>query len=413
MKKYKRRIILFVLLCASLALPPRISMSFPTSISTQSAISFSLFDFFNHENQQPIQSDLRVIPGGQSIGISLRTNGVLIVGYAPIIDSSGKEKFPAKNAGIKIGDMILSINEVKAQNDLQVSEEIDQQCQKNKTINFTIKRGNQILKKQISPVFCSETNRNRIGLFIRDEAAGVGTLTFIEPKQQIFGALGHVITDMDTNEKIELKDGKVIESSISSIEKGKNGDPGEKIGTFMINSNFSGKINKNTESGIYGTLEGKFTNKFYKDGILLGLKSEIIPGPAKIYTVLKNNTIEEFDIEIEKIMLNRNDNKNLIIKITDPKLLDQSGGIVQGMSGSPIVQNQKLIGAVTHVFVNDSTRGYGIFIENMIKDSGLNSSAAAQTGSSFYYLLSYCSKKLSSKNLKYDKFFASYMINFC
>jgi stage IV sporulation protein B len=318
-----------------------------------------------------------VVPGGQSIGVTLQTKGVLVVGYAPITNKEGKQSYPAKDSGIEIGDIIFKINGITAINDFQVAQEIDKKCKENQTIVLEIKHKGKVLEKRIQPVFCSETQRYRIGLFIRDEAAGVGTLTFSEPNTKIFGALGHVITDIDTNDQIELSDGKIVESTIYSIEKGQKGDPGEKIGTFMVQSNFSGKITKNSASGIFGIYEGELRNPYFSTMVPIAWKSEVEVGPAKIYTVLKDNTIEEFDIKIEKIMQYRTDNKNMIIRITDPELLEKTGGIVQGMSGSPIIQNGKIVGAVTHVFVNDSTRGYGIFIEKMIDESGITSKAAA------------------------------------
>ncbi|MFA6808171.1 MAG: SpoIVB peptidase S55 domain-containing protein, partial [Eubacteriales bacterium] len=188
--------------------------------------------------------------------------------------------------------------------------------------------------------------------------------------------------------KIELSKGKIVESSIYAIEKGKRGDPGEKIGTFMLESSFTGEIEKNTNTGIFGYYSGSVSNPYYPQPVPIAWKSEVQTGPAKIYTVLNDNTIEEFEINIEKVMTYRKDNKNMIICVTDPILLEKTGGIVQGMSGSPIIQNNRIIGAVTHVFVNDSARGYGVFIENMLEDSGLlkdNKAAAAQRGGFLKY----------------------------
>lgn len=337
---------------------------------------YNFFGLFSNE-QDVKQPNIQLMPGGHSIGVTIQTKGVLVVGYAPIVNEQGKEVFPAKQSGIEVGDIILKINGSQAVNDYQVAEEIDKKCKEQQTISLEIKHKGQILQKKIEPVYCNDTKRYRIGLFIRDEAAGVGTLTFVDPQTKIFGALGHVITDMDTNDKIELNDGKIMESTIYGIEKGKRGDPGEKIGTFMLQSSFSGRIEKNSNSGIFGTWEGNVTNPYFKSPIPVGWKSEVQPGPAKIYTVIKDNQIQEFEIRIEKVMPYRNDNKDMIIRVTDPVLLEKTGGIIQGMSGSPIIQNGKIVGAVTHVFVNDASRGYGIFIEKMLSDSGVMQKAAA------------------------------------
>ncbi|NLI93563.1 MAG: SpoIVB peptidase [Peptococcaceae bacterium] len=344
----------------------------------------NFFDFLSSDKDVN-KPNIELIPGGHSIGVTLQTKGVLVVGYAPIINQQGKEVFPAKQSGIEIGDTILKINSTQVVNDFQVAEEIDKKCKEKQTITLEIKRKEQILQKKIDPVYCSETKRYRVGLFIRDEASGVGTLSFIDPKTKTFGALGHVITDMDTNDQIELSEGKIMESTIYGIEKGKRGDPGEKIGTFLSQSSFSGKIEKNSGSGIFGTWEGKIENPFFKSPVPVAWKSEVQTGPAKIYTVIKDNQIQEFEIRIEKLMPYRNDNKDMIIRVTDPVLLEQTGGIIQGMSGSPIIQNGKIVGAVTHVFVNDASRGYGIFIEKMLNDSGvIHKAAAALKGGIFF-----------------------------
>jgi stage IV sporulation protein B len=347
----------------------------------------NFFGFLPKSNEVE-KPKIEVLPGGHSIGVTLQTKGVLVVGYAPIINTEGKEAYPAKDSGVEVGDIILKINGTKALNDYQVAQEIDKSCRENKTINLEIKHKGQINQKTIQPVYCSETQRYRVGLYIRDEAAGVGTLTFLDPKTNTFGALGHVITDIDTNDQIELSEGKVVESTIYAIEKGKKGDPGEKIGTFMINSSFSGKIVKNSSSGVFGNCEGTINNPYFSSPVPIAWKSEIKTGPAKMYTVIKDNTIQEFDISIEKIMHYRSDNKNMIVKVTDPELLEKTGGIVQGMSGSPIIQNGKLVGAITHVFVNDATRGYGVFIEKMLNESGLISKAATAQRGGFLYAVS-------------------------
>lgn len=355
----------------------------------------NFFGFFTPDKKEVDKPEIKLIAGGHSIGVTLQTKGVLIVGYAPILNNQGQESYPAKDSGIEVGDIILKINGTRALNDFQVAQEIDKKCREMQKISLEIKHKGQISQKTLQPEFCFETQRYRIGLYIRDEAAGVGTLTFIDPKTKIFGALGHVITDIDTNDQIEVSEGKIVESTIYAIEKGKRGDPGEKIGTFMLESSFSGRISKNSSSGVFGSCDGQISNPFFNSPLSIAWSSEIETGPAKIYTVIKDNTIQEFDIRIEKIMAYRNDNKNMIIRVTDSQLLELTGGIIQGMSGSPIIQNGKIIGAITHVFVNDSARGYGVFIEKMLNESGIITKAAtAQSGGYFLIFRPLKSNKL-------------------
>jgi stage IV sporulation protein B len=333
-------------------------------------VSYKLFGVFPlSSGEVEVMKPMKLIPGGQSIGVTLQTKGVMVVGQAPVIDKTGKKVFPAKEAGIEVGDILLKINNQEVRTDQEVSNAVHLAGEQNGNAKLIYKHQDQILEKIIKPIFCVETGRYRMGLFVRDEAAGVGTLSFLDPVSKQYGALGHVITDADTNQKIEVSQGKIFASTIYAIEKGKRGQPGEKIGSFVTNSAFTGTIEKNTLTGIFGTMSGKVENPYFKEAISVGWEAEVKVGPAKIYTVIQGEKIEEFDVFIDRVMHNRTDSKNMIVRVTDPRLLEVTGGIIQGMSGSPIVQDGKIIGAVTHVFVNDSQRGYGVFIQNMINQS--------------------------------------------
>ncbi|WP_088187266.1 SpoIVB peptidase [Desulfosporosinus sp. FKA] len=359
---------------------PTISVSsggLDSKISEKIEVVYKLFGIFPiRSGEIEVMPPMKLIPGGQSIGVSLQTKGVLVVGQAAIEDKNGQKVYPAKEAGIEVGDTLLKINNQEVRTDQDVSDAVNLAGQQNGVAHVLFKHQGQILEKLIKPVFCVETGRYRVGLFVRDEAAGVGTLSFIDPATNQYGALGHVITDADTNQKIEVYNGKIMASTIYSIQKGKRGHPGEKIGSFVTNSPFSGTIEKNTLTGIFGKLRGQIVNPFYKEPIPVGWESEVKVGPAKIYTVIQGEKVEEFSINIDRVMHNRTDSKNMIVRVTDPRLLEATGGIIQGMSGSPIIQNGKIIGAVTHVFVNDAQRGYGVFIQNMINE-GINNKVAA------------------------------------
>ena len=322
--------------------------------------------------------NLSLYPGGQSVGVLLRTEGILIVGQSPIIDEKGNAHFPAKDVGIENGDIILKLNDHELMTDDQLARLINDYGKKNKKVILTLKRGNQIFTREVKPIYCQETETYRIGLFVRDNAGGVGTLTFYDPGSKIYGALGHMITDSYTNQQINIKNGKLVRASVEGIKVGKKGDPGEKIGMFVENSNL-GSIEVNTFCGIFGKLsQNNIPNSYYTKPLPVGFVNSIETGPAEILTVVKGEKIEKFSINIEKVMPARRDGKGMVIRITDPALLEKTGGIIQGMSGSPIIQNGKLIGAVTHVFVNDPTRGYGIFIEDMLIEAGIITSKTSK-----------------------------------
>lgn len=342
-------------------------------------VSYKLFGIFPlRSGEVEVMTPMKLLPGGQSIGVTLQTKGVMVVGQAPVVDKSGRKAFPAKEAGIEVGDILLKIDNQEVRTDQDVSNAVHLAGEEKGNVNVLFKHQDQILEKIIKPIFCVETGRYRMGLFVRDEAAGVGTLSFLDPVSMQYGALGHVITDADTNQKIEVSKGKIIASSIYGIEKGKRGHPGEKLGSFISNSAFIGTIEKNTMTGIFGTMSGQVVNPYFDQAISVGWESEVKVGPAKIYTVIQGEKIEEFNINIDRVMHNRTDSKNMIVRVTDPRLLDVTGGIIQGMSGSPIIQDGKIIGAVTHVFVNDAQRGYGVFIQNMLnKGSRLEKNQAA------------------------------------
>lgn len=335
-------------------------------------VSYKLFGLFPLKTSEiQVMPDLKLLPGGQSIGVSLKAKGVMVVGQAPVQGKDGKLVYPAKEAGIEVGDVILKVDGQEVHTDQDVANAIHRAGEKQGFSEILMMHKGETVLKKVSSVYCQETGRYRIGLYVRNEAAGVGTLTFYDPVTKKYGALGHVINDADTNQRIDVLNGNVVASTIYAIEKGKRGHPGEKIGSFVNQSQFTGNIEKNSVSGIFGSLEGEIQNPYFKEPIPVAWESEIKEGPAQIYTVLEGEKIEEYSVQIERIMRNRTDSKNMVVKVTDQRLLDKTGGIIQGMSGSPIVQDGKIIGAVTHVFVNDSSRGYGVFIQNMLNEAGL------------------------------------------
>ncbi len=304
--------------------------------------------------------NMELIPCGDSVGVRIDTQGVMVLGLGSVVGEDGKEYEPSKNI-LEPGDMILKINN----KEIDSKETLINCIENNTTLNVEIKRDNEIKNITVNCVK-GEDGKNKIGVWVRDSTQGIGTLTYINPKTKTFGSLGHGIVDVDTKEIMEVKDGKIMKSNIVDIKKGEKGSPGELVGSIKKDEEL-GIITNNTNVGIYG----KITNDdfiYNKKSIPIGLKDSVEIGPAKILCNIEDNVVEEYNIEIESInKYNIDDSKSMVIKITDERLLNKTNGIIQGMSGSPIIQNGKIIGAVTHVFVNEPSKGYGIFIENMLE----------------------------------------------
>lgn len=296
-----------------------------------------------------------IIASGETIGIEVNSKGVLVVGFYKIEDT-----YTAKEAGFLIGDTITKINDKKIDTISSMIEAIEQE--KNEKINFTIKREKETKTIELT-LNKDNTGVLKTGLYVKDQINGIGTLTYIDPETKIFGALGHEILESTTAKKFEIKDGKIFDASVSSIKKSRNGTAGEKNANYDKN-NISGEIKDNDITGIYGTYQDSITDT---NTIEVGDVAEIKTGPATIKTVIENNTVEEFSINILNIDTTSK-TKNILFEITDQNLLNKTGGIVQGMSGSPIIQNNKIIGAVNYVIVNDTKKGYGIFITTMLEE---------------------------------------------
>lgn len=293
-----------------------------------------------------------VVASGENIGIKLNSNGVLVVGLYEI-----DNKFPAKESGIKIGDLIISIDDKKISNIEQLVNEIQNS---DGDIKIGYIRNNKESFTNLK--LYKENNFYKTGMYVKDSITGIGTLTYIDPNTKIFGALGHEIAEKNTGMILNIKDGVIFESKVTNIDPSSNGIPGSKNATFNFN-NIKGNIYENTNKGVFGIYSNNINNnQLYKVATI----DEINLGNAKILTVIKNNEVEAFDINILKV--SDNTTKSILFEVTDEKLLDKSNGIVQGMSGSPIIQNNKIIGAVTHVVVDNPKKGYGILITNMLEE---------------------------------------------
>lgn len=305
-----------------------------------------------------------LIPCGTPFGIKMFTDGVLVVGLTEVSTSSGGAN-PAKNAGIKLGDSILSIDEKNMLSNEDVAEAVSGSDGKELTVRF--KRNGQEMTTKLKPARSTSDGKYKAGVWVRDSSAGIGTVTYYDPATCYFGGLGHAICDVDTGDILPLQSGEVVRVNIHNVVKGQPGTPGELQGAF-VSRTAMGNLLLNNETGVFGIMSHCPT-KIQKP-LPLGMKQEVKPGKATILTTLDGSSPEEYEIQIERISIGGNAlTKNMVIKVIDPKLLEKTGGIVQGMSGSPIIQNGKLIGAVTHVLVGDPTKGYGIFAENMLDTS--------------------------------------------
>ena len=303
----------------------------------------------------------KVVPLGKAIGMRLYTEGVLVVGMSEI---EGKK--PYENSGIETGDKIVEVNnvEIKSTDELiQCANSANGSSVEGKYIN----NKNEEEVANITPAKTAE-NEYKLGLWVRDAAAGVGTVTFYEPQTGEFGALGHGINDVDTYELIDIANGEIVTTNIIDIVKGEKGSPGE-IRGIIEGERTIGNVSKNTSFGVYGNMLDTTSLNINKESELeVANRSEIKLGKAEIMCELENGKVEKYEIEIQKIFLDNNsDNKSILIKVTDEELIEKTGGIIQGMSGAPVIQNGKFIGAVTHVLVNDPQMGYAIFGDLMIK----------------------------------------------
>lgn len=307
---------------------------------------------------------------GTPFGIKMVTDGVMVVGTGAVTDCNSRAVSPAQTAGIQEGDIILSINGEKISSKKQLTKLVESSA--GQPLSLVVRRGEQLTSLHLSPVRSSLDNNYHLGLWVRDSSAGIGTMTFYDPNNGCFAGLGHAICDVDTGQLMPLSQGEIVEASIIGVHAGKSGSPGQLQGAFVANRSI-GSLYTNSYNGVYGRLMNQPVDA---QTIPMAQCQEVRQGPVKILTTVSGQNPQLFDACIEKLSLSQDEpTKNMVLRITDPDLLELSGGIVQGMSGSPIIQDGMLVGAVTHVFVNDPTRGYGIFAENM--DNTLLTVAAA------------------------------------
>ena len=329
-----------------------------TAASLLSAIPVSAAE------QSAAYDGLKLIPGGMTFGVQLKTKGVLVIGLGETIH--GNDTSPAQKAGLQISDIIYEINGEEVNTVDEVTNLIET-CDGVK-LELSVLRGGQRMKLTLAPIYSPSDGVYKAGMLIRDSSAGIGTVTFIEPESGIFAGLGHGICDVDTGTLMPLLKGSVSGVTVNSVKKGKVGAPGELRGYF--NSEQKGSLLSNTETGVYG----KFSDipDELEKPLPVADKNEVVPGEAYIYCTAEHNNVKMYRIDIVRITDKKKNSKNFVIELCDDSLIEKTGGIVQGMSGSPIIQNGKIVGAVTHVMINDPLRGYGIFIENMLENIPVN-----------------------------------------
>lgn len=328
-------------------------------------INYKLFNLFNIKNLKVnvIEPD-RYFAGGDSLGFSLQSKGIILIGGNYILSDKGVEK-PFENSGLQTGDIITHINDIEINGVADINNIL--QNYSGGEIILKVNRSGTIMEIGILPALDKLTNTYKLGLWVKEDAVGIGTLTFINATTKRFGSLGHSINDSQTNECIEVSGGNIYKSKIIGIKKGRNGKAGELMGSFS-RENVIGAVDKNCEFGVFGYVNDVNRLTEDKTAVSIGGRMSAKPGNAKILSCIDGEEIEEFDIEIIKTNFQSSSNqKSMVIRVVDKDLIERTGGIVQGMSGSPIIQDGKLIGAVTHVFVNDATKGFGLYIDWMLE----------------------------------------------
>lgn len=304
-----------------------------------------------------------VIPIGRTAGIKLTADGVMVVRLSDIQTQQGKI-CPAKQAGLREGDMILTADGKAIDSNEALKQAVA--AAKNDTLMLDIRRSGTAQKLEIRPVM-DLSGEKRIGVMVRDSIAGIGTITYVNPENGEYGSLGHGICDAELGILLPLSQGSIMEASVTQVQKGKAGEPGALQGEFNLQQDM-GSVTENTATGIFG----KFTDDSYYHSlptVKVAQESEIQVGQAQILSNIHGEESKLYTVEIEKIFDDSDDlGRGMLLHVTDQELLEQTGGIVQGMSGSPVMQNGKLVGAVTHVLVNDPTRGYAVFINKMLDE---------------------------------------------
>ncbi len=299
----------------------------------------------------------RIIAGGENIGITLNSSGVLIVGVYKVNDTS-----PATEAGLKSGDIITTINKEEVDTIEDMAEKINAAGSQEVAVGYLRDGKNRTATLKL---YKDDNDVYKTGLYVKDSVTGIGTLTFIDPETKIFGALGHEIQEQTTGKILEIKDGKIFDSTVTGVIPSSDGTPGEKKAEYDVTKT-TGDVSSNTTQGVFGKYTSELPNE---DTYNVAEPSEIKLGKAKIKTVLNGTEIKEYEINITKINKDEQKNKNFVFEITDKELLDKTNGVIQGMSGSPIIQGDNIVGAVTHVVVDNPHKGYGIFITNMLEEA--------------------------------------------
>lgn len=309
-----------------------------------------------------------IYAGGNAVGVYLNTKGAMLMGSNSVITKEGLIDV-LKDSDLQVGDLILSVNNEEICDIEDITDAINKEGYNGEEIEIEYQRKNKTHSTKIIPAKDVQSGKYKLGIWVKNDTTGIGTLTFVLPNNR-FGALGHKITD-NSKSNYAIQDGKIYSSNILSVQKGQKGRPGELKGLFLQGKNNEGSIDKNISTGVYGNLnensellESAKTRRYE-----IGGKNTARPGKAKILSCIDGKEVKEYDIEIIKANYqNTSKEKSMVVKITDKTLLEKTGGIVQGMSGSPIIQNGKLIGAITHVFINDPTKGYGIYLDWMINN---------------------------------------------